>query len=428
MSSGPERSASDEGDGGGDRRRRRRDGGEPQRCDVLVLGASFAGIEVVLQLQRRLPQPLRITVVDRQARHGYIPLVHERLCGRLPYEATELPTAERVVALPGTRFVHDEVVGLDPRAKVVTLASGTRIEARFVVVALGSVLAPPPSLPGGELLLRHKLGDELEHARQRLSEVLAAGEGEAPRLVVVGGGITGVELAGELAYLRRERPEGWRAPAVTLVAGSERLLPELSPGIGRTAEAVLRGQGVELRLRTRLEEVEPGAVRLRSAEGGEERLPCEAAFWAGGIRPAPVLEHLGLPRTPEGWLAVGPTLQCFATATPSQPDVLACGDAVRVVGGTGQWPTMQRAIECLWQAKVVARNLATLAAQPPEYPQGVPPLHPHVCRPRFAYGVSLGARSLVVYGAARVDLRGVNVWFRRWLMRQYFARYASPPR
>ena len=97
---------------------------------------------------------------------------------------------------------------------------------------------------------------------------------------------------------------------------------------------------------------------------------------------------------------------------------------LRVIGGQGQWPTMQRAIECLWQAKVVARNIVTLAAQPAEYPQGVPPLVPHVLRPTFAYGVSLGRHSLVVYGAARVDVPVVNVWFRRWLMRQYFARYA----
>jgi NADH:ubiquinone reductase (H+-translocating) len=243
-------------------------------------------------------------------------------------------------------------------------------------------------------------------------------------VVVVGGGISGVELAAELAHVGRERV------AVTLVSMGERLLPELSAGVGRKAAAVLRGLGVELRLRARVTVAEPEAVVLRAqaAEGEasavEERIACAAAFWAGGIRPAPVLQHLGLPRTAEGWLAVGPTLQCFATAVPSQPDVLACGDAVRVVGGEGEWPTMQRAIECLWQAKVVAKNLVTLAAQRPEYPQGVPPLLPHVLRPRFAYGVSLGGQSLVVYDGARVNVPWVNVWFRRWLMRQYFARYA----
>lgn len=407
----------------------RGEAGVPLRCDVVVLGASFAGVEVLLQLQRRLPRPLEIIVVDRQARHGYIPLVHERLCGRVPPATTELDTAAFVRSLPGTRFVQGEVVSLDPHEKVVALASGQRIAARFVVVALGSVLDPPPGLRGGEHLLRYKLGDELEHAQQQLDAALREGD-DPPRVVVVGGGISGVELAGELAHLRHARPvvaaaKDWRSPTVTLVSASAQLLPELGAGVGRTAEAALREQGVDVRLETRLVAVEPGAVTLRGGEeASEERVTCGAALWAGGIRPARALEHLGLPRTDDGWLAVGPTLQCFAAASPSRPDVFACGDAVRVVGGTGVWPTMQRAIECLWQAKVVAKNIVTLVAHAPDYPKGVPPLRPHVLRPRFAYGVSLGARSLVVYGGLRVDLPGVNVWFRRWLMRQYFARYA----
>lgn len=439
MSSAREREGEPEvAAGGGGDLPRRRDGGVAHRCDVVILGCSFAGVEVLLQLQRRLPRPLQIVVIDRQEWHGYIPLVHERLTGRLPAAATELHTAAFVGSLPGVRFIKDEVIALDPKKKRVELRSGRMVDARFVVVALGSELAPPPGLPGGEHLLRYKLEGEVEHTQRRLAEVLGPDEGATagssdarPRLVVVGGGISGVELAAELAYLERERPKGWRSPGVTLVSMDARLLPELAPGVARKASAVLRSLGVDVRLRTRVTAVEPTAVRLVglgedgvATRGDEERLPCAAALWAGGIRPAPVLELLGLPRTPEGWLAVGPTLQCFPTPVPSQPDVLACGDAVRVIGGQGQWPTMQRAIECLWQAKVVARNIVTLAAQPAEYPQGVPPLVPHVLRPTFAYGVSLGRHSLVVYGAARVDVPVVNVWFRRWLMRQYFARYA----
>ena len=154
-----------------------------------------------------------------------------------------------------------------------------------------------------------------------------------------------------------------------------------------------------------------------------ESLDAALTFWAGGIRPAPVLEHLGLPRTDDGWLSVGPTLQCFPTPEPTHPEIFACGDAVRVVSGDGVWPTMQRAIECLWQAKVVARNIAVLVEHSPK-DGAIPPLRPHVLRPRFAYGVSLGARSLIVYGSLRIDFPMINVWFRRWLMRQYFARYS----
>jgi NADH dehydrogenase len=98
---------------------------------------------------------------------------------------------------------------------------------------------------------------------------------------------------------------------------------------------------------------------------------------------------------------------------------------VRIQGGEGEWPTMQRAIECLWQAKVVAEGVLALADHDPAYPEGVPPLRPHRLRRTFFYGVSVGAKSYVVYRGLRVHVPWVTPWFRRWLMRQYFARYAA---
>ncbi|MCA9694405.1 MAG: hypothetical protein KC636_32815, partial [Myxococcales bacterium] len=139
--------------------------------------------------------------------------------------------------------------------------------------------------------------------------------------------------------------------------------------------------------------------------------------------------RLGLPRTEDGWLAVGPTLQCFPEARPRLPGVFACGDAARVIGGDGAiWPTMQRAIECLWQAELVARSVALLAAAPEGFPSGVPPLPPHRLREDFFHGVSVGARSMIVRGPLAIELGGLAIWFRRFLMRQYFALYRRAAR
>lgn len=399
--------------------------------EVLILGASFAGVEVVRKLARGRREPLDITVVDQRREHGYIPLVHEALC-----ERTEPPgpmqTAAYVDSLPGARFVQGQVERFDPATKTVTLVGGRTITARFVVVALGSTLSPPPALPGHEHLSGHKFADEVAAGHERLAELLRAGE-TPPRMVVVGGGLSGVELAGELAHLRAQRPAGWVAPEVTLVSADDRVLPELSPSISVRAHRALVEQGVDVRLSTRVEEVRPDAVVLRAVgdatepDGGSTSLPMAAAWWCGGVRPAPVLARLGLPLTDDGWLSVGPTLQAIVTPTPTEPDIFACGDAVRVIGSNGRWATMQRAIECLWQAKVVAHNILRLAEHPAQYPEGVPGLRPHVLRPRFAYGVSVGARSLVAYGRLCIDLPALNLWFRRWLQRRYYARYAPRP-
>ena len=389
-------------------------------CDLLILGASFAGIELLHQLRRSSAgRRLSITIVDRQATHGYIPLCQERLLLRLPPARSELAT-QRCVDATGTRYLVDEVVGLAtaeaPALHEVHLASGTRLRARFVVIALGSDLAPPPELPGREHLLGYKLAHEFAATQPRLLATL-----ERPaHIVVIGGGISGVELAGELAHLARARPAGTHAPHVTLIDGGARLLRNLTERAGRMAAQKLADQGVELRLRTRVLAVEARAIVLQRDGDAPETVAHDLAFWAGGVRPAPVLAELGLPRTASGFLAVGPTLQCF----PSQPrsPIFACGDAVRVQGGTGEWPTMQRAIECLWQARVVARNILTLAATAPDRH---PVLQPHSLTADFPHGVSVGAASMIVYGRLAIELGPVGIGFRRFLMRQYFRRYGG---
>lgn len=397
--------------------------------DVLILGASFAGIEVLYQLLRFSEgQPPRVTVVDRMERHGYIPLVQERLLQRLAPGDSELDTAAYVRSIPGATFIEDEVVAFDVASKTVTLATGASVRGRCVVVALGSTAEAPPELPGGEHLQSYKFGDEFRAARAALSTILGEGTDERPTIAVIGGGVSGVEMAGELADLGRHRPAGWHVPEVVLVCGSDRLLPSMPEAVAERCRRSLTAQGVTVRLGARVEAVHAEGLTLQERRGEAQsdriELPAAMSLWSAGVRPAPLLQGLGLPTTEDGWIRVSPTLQCFPVDAAPLAEIFACGDAVRVVGGTGTWPTMQRAIECLWQAKIVARNVLTLLRQPPEYPHGVPSLRPHRLRPDFFYGISLGRDSLVVYGRYALNVRGINHAFRRWLMRQYFARYA----
>lgn len=395
--------------------------------DVVILGASFAGVELLYQLVRMGEgRPPRTIVVDRQSQHGYLPLVQERFTGVIAPEQGLLDTKAYVESVPEATFVRDEIVGLDPKDKCVRLGSGREIRARFVVVALGSVVEPPPTIDGAEYLQPYKSEAQFEHAHRSLVARLE-GADEAVSVVVVGGGISGVELAGELAALAQHRPQGWVAPKVTLVDGHDRLLPGFHPRIASNVYKALRRQGVEVRCGVQVSDASPEAVGLRSEDGGRTELPCDLAFWAGGIAPAPTLDELGLPTTDAGWLAVGPTLQCFATPKPDNPDIFACGDAVRVQSGAGEWNTMPRAIEAIWQAKVVARNVMTLFAEPLSYPDGVPPLRPHKLRETFFYGISAGATSLVAYRGVALGIPGLNHSFRRWLMRKYFERYRPLP-
>ena len=381
---------------------------------------------MVYQLVRAFDgKPPPLVVVDRQAEHGYLPLVQERLCGVLDPAESRLNTRAFIESVPGARFVQAEVASFDPATKTATLADGTTESGRFVVVALGSGFEAPEGIDGAAQVLGYKGEADFDRAHEALRELLEGADGQ-PEVVVVGGGISGCELAGELAALSGTRPAGWSVPKVRLVTSAAAVVAGMSARISSKARAALEAQGVSIDVSSRVRRVADGEAHLESG-GSTNTVPADLVLWAGGIRPAPVLDQLGLPRTDAGWLAVGPTLQCFAQAQMTEPDIFACGDAVRVRGGDGQWPTMQRAIECIWQAKVVARNLAELHEQPSDYGDGVPPLQPHTLRAEFFYGLSLGARSMVLYRGFGLDMPGINHRFRRWLMRQYFARYAPLP-
>ncbi|MFO7566902.1 MAG: FAD-dependent oxidoreductase [Enhygromyxa sp.] len=399
---------------------------------LLILGGSFTGIELVRLLRRdRRGRELEIIVVDRQREHPYIPLGHELLTERLPPDQpgeTVLQSDRFIEARPPARWVQGEIVGFDPSTHTLTLADGRSLSGRFVVVALGSEVRPPASLPGGERMLAYKLRSELEQAHGALERLLR-GEGDPkgeqlPTVLVAGGGITGVEIAGELAYLASKRPHGWRAPKVVLVHAGERLLPSLTPKAGHEAEAALRAQGVEVCLRTRLLRVDEGSACVEGPEG-EGTIACDLSFWAAGLQPPEVIDALGLPRSEDGWLRVGPNLLCFSSNV-DEPEIFAGGDVARIYGGAGRWPTMQRAIEGIFAAQTLAANILELSRHPVGYPdQGVPPLRPHRLWKDFPHGISIGGRSLIVYGRLVLPFARINMWFRRFLMRMYMRRYRA---
>ncbi len=397
-------------------------------CDLLVLGASFTGLELVWRLRKSRPN-LHVVVVDRQARHVYIPLVHECLADRLADGDSWLDTRSELEAR-GAQFIHGEIVAFQPKVGEVRLADGRRIRGAAVVVALGSQLCPP-QFPGREQLQAVKFGGQFEQARSALRARLCSSReaSVAPQILVVGGGITGVELAGELASLGNHGTESLNAPVLTLVHSGDRLLPDQGRRAGRIAQDRLRALGVDIRLRTRLVRCDAQSAtlleagRIESGEGrGELLLRFDLAFWAGGVRPGPIVAKLGLARTQDGWIKVSPELECD-TGSVSGVRVFAAGDIARICEVRGEWPTMKRAIECLWQAKTLAKTLARLLGpNAPAHSQAK--LVRHRLRRDFFHGISLGPSSLLVWGPFVVDLRSLGVGFRRWLMKLYMRRYS----
>lgn len=368
---------------------------------TVLLGCSFAGLELLYRLARRRGHfaPDEMTVVDSSEQHPYIPLVHEAASGsRAPQELLfdRKAFCERI----GARWVSGRASAVDPGARAVTLEDGRTVPYERLVVAVGSVVDVPEDARGAPVVPAKFLADAML-LRRRL-HVLRAGGARVLRVVVVGDGVTSVEWSAALAA---GRVDGVRL-AITQVGAASRVLPTFRPAVSRRAAHVLSALGVELLLGREVRTVRQDHVVL---DGGAS-VHHDVVVWAGGVRPNPLLASLPFSRTPRGHLAVTPRL-----AVPGAGEVYAIGDCARIVEGEREWPTMERAIEAIWQGATLARRFA--AGCPPDAgPE-------HRLRRDFLYGISLGpGRAAIVYKGACVDGR-IGDWVRWVLKRGYYARF-----
>ncbi len=288
----------------------------PGGARVVVVGAGFAGGSFLRTLPAPLRRPGETLLIDRADEHTFIPLIHEVAVGRVHPDTIRLPISPSRGAPHG--FLRTQVAGVDLEGKVLRTASGD-VRYRYLVLAPGSVAAPPPENLRDGFQTFWSLGDALE-LRGALNEAWreALRDGSRPgdlTVAIVGGGATGVELAAEIAvlfdYLRRRtvrKPA--EEPRVVLFEATDRLMGWLDPFFHRVAMEELGRLGVEVRLNTPVQNADDSGI---AADGG--RLPARTRIWATGVRAAPlvrdlpgehdrggrarVTEHLTLPDHPE---------------------------------------------------------------------------------------------------------------------------------
>lgn len=295
---------------------------------VAVLGAGYAGLATVRRLQRSLPGAVRLTLVDETDYHLAQHLLHYAI--RDPELESEL-TVDLTTALGRATHRQARVTDIDPDAGVATVGDG-RFSYDVGVVALGAETTfggVPGAAEHGTPLKR------LSHARairDRFDE-LASTE----RAVVVGGGLSGIQVAGELAALAGDG-EG-DGPTVVLVERSATVAPGFSAEFRETIRAALIDAGVEVRTGWGVTEVTPDRLQLEA--GGS--IGYDQLVWTGGITGGSVMD--GRPRV-RADLRLGRR-------------TFGLGDAVSVVDadGTAAPASAQTAVR---QASVVATNVTRL--------------------------------------------------------------------
>ena len=295
---------------------------------VIVVGGGFAGLYLARDLGRA---PVRVTVIDRTNHHLFQPMLYQVATAALSAPDISYPIRSVLRRHRNTEVVLAEVASVDLAAQSVGLVDGVRLEYDYLALAPGarhSYFAHPewevlaPGLKnledGGEV--RRRILMAFERAEREADPVVRQ---RHLTFVIVGGGPTGVEMAGAIAEvsrfaLRRDfRRIDPRDATILLLEGSPRLLTSYPPKLSACAKDQLRRLGVDVRTETMVTNIEPGFVH---AAGW--RIPTDTVVWAAGNEASPLLRSLGTPLDTQGRVPVEP--DC---SLPGHREVFVLGDA-----------------------------------------------------------------------------------------------------
>jgi NADH:ubiquinone reductase (H+-translocating) len=332
-----------------------------RRPRIAVVGGGFAGIHAALALGKL---PVDVTVIDRRNHHIFQPLLYQVALAVLSPAQIAQPIRMILRNHSNIEVLMDEVVRIDPPKHLLDLSSGTTLSWDYLVLATGAT----HSYFGHDEWAKFAPGlKSIEDATEIRRRVLLAFElaerhmlehGWHPPLnfVVIGGGPTGVELAGAVSdiarlYMRRDfRHINPAMAKVLLIEGSPRVLATFPPDLSAMAQKQLEDIGVEVQVNRHVSEVGPGYVKV-----GEEKIEAVVTLWAAGVAASPLGRMLGTPTDKRGAVLVDAQLN-----PEGLPEVFVCGDLAHVeqdghlVPGVAQ-PAMQMG---RYAAKAIAADLA----------------------------------------------------------------------
>ncbi|MCH7998578.1 MAG: NAD(P)/FAD-dependent oxidoreductase [Chloroflexi bacterium] len=334
---------------------------------VVIVGAGFGGLRVARGLSRA---PVDVTILDRHNYHTFIPLLYQVATAGLEPEEIAQPIRRILRGVPNLRFRLNTVTGVDLARRVVATDSG-QIKYDYLVLAAGSATSyfGLDSVVQVTSALRDL--DDAERLRDQILGAfeMASAEEDPDRrrqlmtLIVVGGGPTGVELAGALAELRRhalphDYPDldlSWAR--ILLLEATDHILPGMPKDLRGKAQAKLSELGVEIRLGAPVADADADGVTLSSGE----MIPAGAVMWVAGMRGPPLAEAV-----PTAGDSVGRLVVSEALHLPGHPEVYAIGDMAHV-GDAETRPHPMLAPVAIQQGAVAAENiLRSLAGKPPK--------------------------------------------------------------
>ncbi|MEP6857185.1 MAG: NAD(P)/FAD-dependent oxidoreductase [Gemmatimonadales bacterium] len=301
---------------------------KPARPRVVIIGGGFGGILAARSLKRA---NVDITLIDRTNHHTFQPLLYQVATAALAPSDITAPIRWILRSQQNTEVLMAEAREIDTSRRVVRIDDELReLPYDYLIVAPGSRHSYfghdewEPYAPGlkavedaseirRRFLLAYEIAEKTEDPKAR-DEYLT--------FVIVGGGPTGVELAGAIPFIAKKalasefRRVDTRRTRVVLVEAGPRILPSFPEDLAAHAARDLTDLGVEVRVNSLVTKVEPDGVRV-----GEEKIRARTAFWAAGNKASPLGGFLGCPLDNVGRVKVNPDL-----SVPGHPEIFAIGD------------------------------------------------------------------------------------------------------
>jgi NADH dehydrogenase len=337
----------------------------PSRPTVIIVGGGFGGLRAARALQHA---PVRIVLVDRENHHLFQPLLYQVASATLSPADIAAPIRHILREQANAEVVLGEVASVDLDARQVALADGGTLPYDYLILAAGSRsayfgrdewvgLAPGLKTLEDALEIRRRFLLTFERAEQEDDPETRR---EWLTFVIVGGGPTGVELAGTLKEMARlTLPQEFRRirtdrARVILVEAGPGILTNFGSGLSEKAVQGLERIGVEVRLGQPITGIDKCAVQL-----GGERIPTRTVLWAAGVAAVPLGASLGVPVDRIGRVLVEPDL-----SIPGHPEAFVVGDLAAFIHGSGG-PLPGVAPVAIQQGLCAAENLmASLAGRP----------------------------------------------------------------
>ncbi len=372
------------------------------RPKVVILGAGFGGLTAA----KALDSIADVTLVDRHNFQTFLPLLYQVSTAGLAADHIAHPI-RGALRKTNIKFRMGSPLTIDHKNKSVKLDSSEVLDFDYLVIAMGSATNDF----GVKGVAEHALGMksvsealEIRSSILRRFEDLCRFEDDTKfAITVVGGGPTGVEMAGAIAELKKGPLKSDYAKAaanisVNLVEAGPRLLPSFSPLLSNRTKRDLEKLGVNVLLNTSVSEVKPRMILL----GDKSNLPSEVTIWAAGVTGEPVMKKLNLPIV-GGRIEIEPTLQ-----VANYPHIFAIGDIAGAKGSDGRFLPMVAPV-AMQQGRYLKTQISNLLANKP--------LSPFKYRDKGSMATIGRHKAVVEVGPLK--LAGIPAWY-AWLWLHLF--------